>query len=252
MNYFDIAKRSDAFGMTSPFTEDGQFIPQVAPDVLYDWMSPEKLEELLAHSTPNDLLQDISRPHFLWRTPMGSFGYGMVSLRIKLKDGVKFVRIPHLHQTDSNYKARVQELKNQFNFDNTVFVSEITKAGYHEYYIFNGGPVHSISAGTPEQLAEMTGEANWIASHDHYQDFDLLFKISGLGNKDLPGDKEANLTVPIDFDHIIWSREGLKERLDFMKVMISGRPNGRIIFSKDIVPLREDHFTSRLNPYWSH
>lgn len=155
VEYFDVARRSDAFGMSSPFSIDGYLNEEVAPDVLYVWMGEENLNRILNQANPDSLLPELNRPHYLWRTPMGSFGYGAVSVRLKLKRGVKFALIPHMHTIYEDYEERLQQLKKDYDLKNTVFVAEIPRAGYHEYFVFNGGPIHSLSVGTKEHLAEM-------------------------------------------------------------------------------------------------
>jgi hypothetical protein len=184
VDYFKLADRPDAYGMTSPFTAKGEFRQDLAPDTLYAWMSEAILKSIFANSNPSALLKDIGRPYYLWRTPMGSFGYGAVSIRLKLKSGVRFALIPHIHPMYSDYTARVEALKKQFDLSNTVFVSEIP------------------------------------------------------------------IAVPITFDNRVWDRNGLIHRIEHMKKLVSDVSPGKILFSQGVAPAREDHFQSRIKPYW--
>ncbi len=233
--YFAKAKRLDAKGMTSPFTADGQFIPEYAPDTLYSWMSEEFLEKLFANSD-GPFLPIMKRPYFSWRTPVGSFGYGKVSIRMRLKDDVQFALVPHF-EIQGDLNRQFQALNANYDIENTVFVSEIPSAGYHEYFVLSGGPLHSISYGTPEHLFEVQAEASWIKSHDHYQDFDLIMK-------------QVDLTKPLEWDYgRIWSREILQSNIDRMKKIVSDG-QGKILYSPGFKTDPTDHFSSRLKGYW--
>lgn len=163
-------ERADLGNATIPFDKAGKFIPDCAPDILYSWQAKEKVLDLAKRSTPKDVLPV---PHlYTWRTPLGTFGYGDVAIRIKLKADTQFALI-------GEFDRDCDRLPNP---ENTVYVAylkgmfpEKGSTDASEYLICSSNVIESWSYGTEDLLKEMQREATWAEAHETY-DFDRYSK----------------------------------------------------------------------------
>jgi hypothetical protein len=190
--------------------------PRCMPDTLYHWLPRKYLDWKLDNIKSDDFLPFYKdqkgkvSPLFTWRTPVGSFGYGDVSIRIKLKDGIKYTPI------FGKKRFQCEELKQKYGYDieNTVFVSWQRHVFFRvggflsEYILCSAGPVESWSFGTEKHLFEIEDEIRWIESHDK-SDYD-----SFISN-----------TIPWEqyVDGYIFSRNKLDENITNHKNIKNGK-----------------------------
>jgi hypothetical protein len=218
--------------ITAKYTD----IPECMPDTLYHWLPLDFFSWKLGNqSAGEDFLpfhKDASgiTPMFSWRTPTGTHGYGDISIRLKLRQDIKFVPI------FGSIRFKCQELKLEHGYDleSTVFVSwqrwmPMIEGGYlSEYILCSSGPVESWSYGTQEHLNEIIKEIKWIKSHKE-SEYDAF--ISGTTPWDTDVDKK-------DF-----SWENLLKRINtHQKLVKSGK-----IFTRDNVLKDgeyEEHFVT--------
>ncbi len=221
-------------GATLPFDKSGKFLPECAPDTLYHWKKHDYLERDLKQVNDSTLLPIPVGQLFTWRTPIGSYTYGEVSIRIKLRDGVKFI-----YQDQNTRGCASAVAKNGPNIVLAVSLSSIVR--YSEYILCSDAPVHSWSYGTEEHLQEMEKEIQYIEAHKPGE-FDLFHDDSGM--------------------HIPWNggsgfktnatRSSLDEKVNQMKKFVADQA-GQIFFAKDVRQERMDHFLTKtpgyFNPY---
>jgi hypothetical protein len=247
---FKARQKDFAYKATYPKLEDSNvFIANELPDTLYQWLTVEAATTVIQNNRLASLamlgsISDI--PRFFWKTPVGSFGYGAVSMRIKLKADVTFER------TEWNDR-KCSSLRTRFNVSKTVFVSFLPGNGYHEFFLCDNGPIHSISIGTQEHLREIKGEAQWMHEHEP-EDYDLIVK--NLGNR---YNERANKMLPVVdmrrgfmFDQFQWSFRELDSRIEAIESLRTqlSIPNGIIFFNEGITTNRADHFSSTNLHYW--
>ncbi len=151
------------------------------PDTLYSWGPFAKLNWLASHGWSGKLRRDYKdAPIFATTSPFGSFGYGDISVRLKIKtEGVRYKFI-------SEYPFRSGRAR-EYCDDNDVDVDSTIIVRYWDNGIVTGldyilcglGPVHSWSWGTQEQYAEMNAEVTWMGQHN-YRDYELYVKRGGV------------------------------------------------------------------------
>ena len=117
---------------------------------------------------------------------MGSFFYGDLALRIKLRKNVRFV-FSNLEKTLPLDSRDCEYYKKKYpkDFSKLVIAHVFTaKHGMSEYVLCSEGAVHSWSYGTPEQLVESQLEKDWIVTHKGSPDaYDSYQKNTGIYTK---------------------------------------------------------------------
>lgn len=139
-------------GSNKPFTGSSQVDPQVCdvwqakkggtecePDTLYSW-SDIKWADVRLQSLQTPEWNGIWRHLFLTRAPISTFPYGNISMRIKLKAGVKF------KDSKARCDVPVEEA------ETTVYVRTSMLS---EFIICSPKVIHSISYGTKEHYDEI-------------------------------------------------------------------------------------------------
>ncbi len=244
-------------GSTTPFDAEGTFRPECAPEVLYSWQNQEMISLYERQATAENILP-VQRM-FLWRTPLGSFGYGIAPLRIKLKPTTRFVDIPLSLRTQAFHsigwygeEARLKTCefwKTRLSASGqVVFVSvqgdrtQSDTRRAHEYILCDSEAVESWSVVSPEILQEIQWELDQIlgrtteTSLKGFQ-FDVL-------------SRQLQEPWNYTFDSMNWSVSYLIQALNWMHQSLREGKHGIIHYAKDIPPSRERHFSvSRPNYY---
>jgi hypothetical protein len=132
-------------------------IDDCKPDTLYSWGPVGKKDNLEQWMGSSGSWVKSIRPLFMVRSPVGSFGYGIVPIRIKLKSNLNWERTDesHLH-CDS-----VSEAKKQ----NTVFYRPYkvrSDAYLLDYTVCAPGPIASWSYAHKQHYDEIVKEYSWI------------------------------------------------------------------------------------------
>jgi hypothetical protein len=120
------------------------------PEALYSWGPSIKLENMKKVLSDNKLWKGSPNPIkgkpttlFMARTPVSSFGYGDIAVRIKLKKGTPF---PFEHHTFYNSGT-----SDYSNVDGVM----MNRAWYKDYMLKNSTFIESWSFGTPQLYDEM-------------------------------------------------------------------------------------------------
>jgi hypothetical protein len=154
-DYFSYCSNGYTNGTSVPFygtPNENRFRKECAPDVLYSWQKSSKISitQLKTHPIPN------KKFIYTWRTPLGSFGYGDILIRIKLKKDVRFKWIrqnapfacPQIDQEDTVYVHTFE-----FGF---FLVTGV------EYILCSKGPVQSWSVGQKGSQMEAQNELQFL------------------------------------------------------------------------------------------
>jgi hypothetical protein len=193
---YKSCKKNTINGTTHPFDRNGVFNKKCAPEVLYTWQPKNMLYHYTSTTSENDLL--FLERIFLWRTPMGSYGYGDAPIRIKLKKTVNFVELPYYHRQNAlnaigwyGKDARIETCnywKKTLNApDESIYVVTFgdkenwDSRGVHEYIMCDSSSIESWSVVSPEVLQEMQWEIDQVRdTHQKQADgFDLLIQNAG-------------------------------------------------------------------------
>lgn len=231
-------------GSTFPFDDKLRPRKECFPDTLYSWTKLSRVEETIKNKKESELFP-VRGNLYLWRTPLGSYGYGETVIRFKLKPNVSFVPliISARNIGDKYCNNIIKKYGEQIN--TTVFVANLTfSPGYHEFILCSDGAIDSLSYGTPEIEKEVLKEKEWIESHD-VKDFDLLFK-----KMPVPWFSKKETLI---YDQANWSKTALMEKLKFLNELSSDNVRGnKIYFSSDSSSRDEHYHTSSPNYFNSN
>jgi hypothetical protein len=134
-------------------------LKECQPDTLYSWGPQGKLDNLKSWMGNGEWVKEF-RPLFMVRSPVGSFGYGNVPIRVKLKKNVRWVYTTESHSHCNS--ASVSEKQN------TVWFRTMPIFGggnvLLDYTVCGPGPIESWSYGQKEHYDEVVKEYSWITS----------------------------------------------------------------------------------------
>ena len=232
---YDFCRANDPLGVTVPIDRAGKFYKPCAPDTLYSWQDEAKVAVWLKESSPGNSLPI---PYlYLWRTPMGTFAYGKVGVRVKLRKNAHFVRLDRPIHYDPNCDQLASVFgRNAPNVYIKVHDYEGAPKSISEYLICSTAPVESWSVGQPLFLEEMEREIEWIRTHVTGQ-YDLYIPLQGP----VPW---INTTIDAGTFADPWTVATLLDRL---RDTCTRTPEIR--FSYDSVQTLEDHFSTN-NPVY--
>jgi hypothetical protein len=156
--------------------KNGQIPAACVPDTFYSWGGAEKLDWFRTHLGDRKAwIKNLPRPLFTTQSPVATFAYGPIALRIKIKPGTK------TRFLDEDYAGEYCDSLNETEKQNTLVLRFIVTArsGTALDYIFcSTGPIESWSYGTRAHYDEVVNELSWIKTHDA-KDYELYFKMAG-------------------------------------------------------------------------
>ncbi len=140
----------------------GALIEKCKPDTLYSWGPQVKLESLQGWmGDPKNWVNDF-RPLFMTRSPVGSFGYGPVPVRIKIRPDATWAVSNNGYSACSSASADTKK--------NTVF---FRTESLLDIVICSPAVIESWSYGTKEHYDEIIKEFRWIEANGTSGDVDL-------------------------------------------------------------------------------
>lgn len=236
-SYFEICNNQNAHNTTIPFDEEGKFRPECAPDTLYSWQPRSRINWDRFTTDPT-----FGKGYlFTWRTPLATFGYGDVQIRIKLKPDVKFKRIS---EYSNDCRAYSPDL-----WKNTIFVA-VFSFGATDYMICSPEVAESWSTRTQESKIEALNELNFIRAHKKGHDVNYDAYGFAAGRKRNSKEYYKNpYFVTADNTKKNWSTKKLKSNLNDMST-VETPSEGKVYFNVGIEPNREKHFLSNSNSYY--
>lgn len=209
-------------GVAAKLTENGQLDERCLPDTLYSWMGEKVVPWYEVNQREHPEL--LSSGFFFWRTPLGTYGYGDMSIRIKLKKGVHF--------RDSGKNWGCADLTGEM-VGNTVNVKTFM---WPDYVICSFDTVESWSYGRPEHLEEMEQELRWI---DQHKDGSLSFYVwdfvsdgwlQNMFCNPFRGGSSCTIDAKIN-SHVLFTRDHLNKNLQLMKKYVNSN-SGKVYVNK--------------------
>jgi hypothetical protein len=203
---------------------DGSLPQDCAPDTLYSYGPPAKLETLKSRmpdreewlGSPNPV--GYSAAIFTTMSAASTFYYGTIPVRIKLKAGTP-IRV------------------GQGNIDGAV--SYRTSDDYQDFKISDSSVIESWSYGTPEHYDEIVRDILKISSGEPAIRY-VRGAPAGSGVERLYQNAPVKYVAP--------NENGLKaDLLEMIRTILAGK--GRIYFSKGACRNREVHFSSPKHDY---
>jgi len=246
-DYFSLCHNAFTFGTSIPFkgTPDKPiFVPECAPDTLYSWQKSSRIN--LDNFSKSPLINGIFL--YTWRTPIGTFGYGDVQLRLKLKKNVKFRWV----KTGDQACPKADQ-------ENTVYVHAypfgVFIASAVDYLLCSKGPVESWSAGSLGAFFEAKNELDFISMrpYEYPQPYDS-YGIGFLRTKPVPRsvfypDNPYFMSWDNDLGHD-WSEKGLLKKIENLKIKKFGFQNRIYCHQNEHCDL-QNHFQSHETNYFS-
>ncbi len=169
----------------------GQVVTKCQPDTLYTWLPIDRLQSFQS-VMGHDVAWVTSSPAiYAAKGPLASFGYGSVSVRFKLKKGVKFKVAPVISEKCSEISESEKE--------NTVFVRIDPMDTLADYTFCSPQVLHSWSYGTQPHYDEMVRDLRVLKSL-YEQGIDLRGKMELYSSKQGSDFfRKSNLDVGVDF-----------------------------------------------------
>lgn len=215
--------------------ETGKVRPECMPEVLYSWKSTAKIQQYLRKLSSSDILP-FGNVLWLWRTPIGTFGYGDQPVRIKLKKNLNLVILKSWRPDGGCGQLTKAEKQT------TVIFGYYKGGNYSEYMICSSKVIHSWSVGSPEAYHEMKKEYDWIKlKREDTSAYDRFYKtITNKYFTDKDYDRDAFLFFQIDGKD--WTERSLKKKLLEVSQKINEGHLGSLVFSPDSSRDRYEHF----------
>lgn len=199
------------------------------PDTLYSWTKIEWAQNRF-NSLLDDKWEGMWRPLFLTRAPLSSYPYGDVSLRIKLKTGVKFKR------EKSHCEVPLTEA------ESTIYMFS---GMMNEFVICSPKVIESMSISTKEHYDEMIRDYLQHKSKPQFASYYMR-----IGNSKDNGFFDSHEICP---DSVCYKEEKLISNLKLILELISNNQS-QIVFNPDI-PVKnrsaKEHFSTASPIYFN-
>lgn len=242
------------------------------------------IEKIESERSNSQRLLPLHQALYLWRTPIGTYGYGDAALRIKLKPDAHFVPVV-IGGPSTDFSAIKGDPRSCENLDKVfgrieraVYVVRLAdyfdqwnmdRAPYHEYILCSDEAIASWSYDTPEFLEEMSRERDWIRDHqtnyrrvplhdafashvslpDYVSAIFVLYVDYDAPQRNRPSWLD-DTSYPENFDGHLWSARELENRFERLGTSLQ-RSDGIIHFAKDVRAERKRHFETRWPGYFN-
>ena len=238
-SYFEDCYHHETGGLSIPFRgpyDSHEFRSECAPDTLYVWLEEKKIDWSMYPKNP--LRKGVYL--YTWRTPLATYAYGKVQIRLKLKPHLKFKWLLKGREREHLFCPQVDQ-------DSTVYVLTTTYSKtVSEYLICSKEVIESWSTGTPHAYQEAKREFEYINSVKNeeplrYDAFGFLFgRKKWKGNDQFSSD---SFFINWDFREITWSDEKIKTTIELMQKI-------KTPFRGHVFGNKEGHFNSQLRLYY--
>jgi hypothetical protein len=218
--------------------EKEQILPACVPDTLYSWGSYEKLtwfQENMGESKA--WIGNFPRPLFTTLSPAGTFGYGSIAIRIKLKPTAK---VKYLSRgNDVGAKACENLSGNEKN--DTLLVRYFNLTGNStgvDYILCSSGPIESWSFGTKTHYDEVANEVHWIQGHTD-REYETYYKTNGV-------DSFLDFTI----DGHKFNQENLLLALKQLRLTAASK-GGHVYYNEGVMRSEAQHFKTAHPSYFN-
>lgn len=159
---------------------NGNLRDECMPDTIYSWGGYRKTKWFIENLGNNRWPDKLERLLFATHSPIATFGYGQLPIRIKLIKNVKFKFLDNNNVLFGDYCGKF--LDNQ-EMQDTVIVRYFIRDTYTglDFVLCSPGPIQSWSIGYKEHYDEIVKKYNWIQNHSYY-DYEMYTKTAGKDN----------------------------------------------------------------------
>ncbi len=244
--YFENCSNESTGGLSIPFSgsiKKHEFRQDCAPDILYSWQANQKVD--WSRFPHNPLTKGIYL--YTWRTPIATYAFGDIQIRIKLKPNIKF-------KWFEKNRGEQRLTCPQADQEETIYVLTTTYSKtVSEYLICSPKVMHSWSVNTKAAFYEAKNELIFITSN--FKDMPQRFDAFGFGfnrkripplNKEFSSD---SYFVNWDGDKIEWSDERLMKSLNSLKKR-SIEERELIFYAPDVKANRQEHLSTKVPSYF--
>jgi hypothetical protein len=214
--------------------KNGKIDKACIPDTFYSWGDFDKIAWYKQNMGDGKWIGELERPLFTTQSPVGTFAYGNVSMRIKIKATTKVKYIEGSGRCEVLTKKEKQD---------TMLIRYFTASGDNNYtgvdYIFcSTGPIESWSFGTRAHYDEIVRDYVWIENHN-FKDYELYIKDGGV-------DKFIGLNI----DAHDFTEEKLQGNLNLHRQMANLRA-GKVFYAPGADQNPDSHFMTRKPIYYN-
>lgn len=207
--------------------------PECEPDTLYSWGAQDKID-FLKVALGKENWKEVFRTVYAARSPLSTFGYGPIPIRIKLKSSPELFSGPAWLSRDwCESQATQLTMKVYFN----------RRDDYSDWSFCNSQVIHSWSYGTPEHYDEVIRElAFFDTKKDRLDEFDF-YAFEQASVKTVFG---------VTVDYHLFTREKLTESMIAWQALAE---QGGLIFYSPSLPesekTRDAHFKTEHPVYFN-
>ncbi len=232
----DFCDQSKMGGIPLPFTQDGKFIDNCVPEYLYSWQSHKHLISAKNNSNGKELF---NKPYiYLFRTPVGTVGYGTAVLEIKVKPNIKW----QFRRDRYNCSGAKEE-------KNTIYVQFESdwsgRVDWSEYLICHHDAIESWSFGTSEIKEKMKMEYKFVKKQN--KDPKKYDWFVSPKNQLFRCDECWLGYYPWDTAKAGWLDSGMTDRLNTIDSLIANNEGGIFASNEESV---QDHNTYERPTYF--
>jgi hypothetical protein len=215
-----------------------KLLPACMPDTFYSWGDYEKLRWYVDNMGEGPWTGKFSRPLYTTLSPAGTFGYGSIPVRIKIKPDTKIIF------SDERNLAYGQNLScdkiSNADQKNSIIVRyfESGRDSGIDYIFCSPGPIASWSYGTQEHYDEVINEYLWAKGHG-FKDYELYYKRGGV-----------DLFIDSAIDGLDFSANKFFFNMkEFYR--LASENHGHIYYNKNVIKDRAEHFRTSKPSYFN-
>lgn len=229
---------ADAYHLTK--NAGGVLSPECRPDTLYSWGGFDKYEWFKKNMADGQAwTTPLIKSLFTTESAAGTFGYGPIPLRFKIKSTVAFKRVDENGNTCEAIVSSGQGTKAEF--DHTIYqrvVLRSTGLSFVDFIICSPHVVSSWSAATREGYDEVMRDYKWMTTQNYFL-WEAYSKQKGVD--DFIGNT-------IDSAQTDFSQSSFNIRMNMLKALAVAN-EGYIAAEKG--QTKADHFATRWPIYFN-
>ena len=179
---------------------------------------------------------------FSTATPVSTYGYGPVSIRLKLKPGTRFKIIESVEgKTCKDILKRKLIKQSELNKVVVARFVQFNETSFLDYIVCSPQVISSWSYGTPEHYDEIHSDVEWRMTHDSAE-WDSYVKMSG--KETFPN------SSGLDVYETTYGENYLKMYLSLHRSLAKANL-GQIFFAEGEKRERSEHFATNFPIYFN-
>ncbi|HND84177.1 MAG TPA: hypothetical protein PLU50_00150 [Pseudobdellovibrionaceae bacterium] len=229
-------------------SEDGYLLDECAPDTLYSWGGADKAKWFRENLSDGKQWPSLlPRSLYTIFSPAGSFGYGIIPLRFKIKPGVRFMLVVNPPTSKCEEFKQENIISSSQELRNTIITRLIIRNGgfsFLEHIICSPEVIESWSYGYTYHYDEILADHDWITTH-HFYHWESYSKQDGK-------DKYLDANIDKDSYGTDFSLNAFRERMAFLKSVGAARLGYLAAEAgEDYRQKRQNHFRTQKPIYFN-